>query len=359
VDPNTGVLSLLTNVAPMLTTDSVGISPLATPSGKFLYIQAFDQSGGAVNAIYCFSIAGIHGELTSLPGSPFIANNPTDPSLVIGLTPNGMVMDGQGRFFYLSDYDGTNGDLQATNAIRAYTINSTTGALQNGPILTSTSVAWLAVQAIDPASKYLYAMTLLSSSIAISVYAIDPTTLELTEVPGSPYPVINTPEGSEYSLKLFATPAGKFVYAFVNGSPGGLEVLAFSVDPGSGELTQVPGSPFTFGSPLGQALLHPSGKFVYVPTGADPEDAQMSVYPVDTTTGAIATMPVSSAPIDGDDGIVLFDPSGQIMVINDSTDTALSFTVGLSSGALTAATGSPFSVAQGWQSAVIATLPEN
>lgn len=362
VNPSTGVLSQLTDAAPNLSVESAGLHPLVTPFGEFLYIQGFDQNPAPpvppVNAIYCFSITGSKGELTSLPGSPSIATNLKDPGLFIGLMPTGIAMDGHGRFFYLSDYDGTNPSGQSINAIRAYTIDATSGALENGPILTSTSVAQLSVQAIDPASKYLYAATVLSDSLAISVYAIDPTTEVLTEVPGSPFFVINTTEGVEYNLSLFTSSSGNFLYAsvtnYTSGSPG---VFTFSVDPATGALAVVAGSPFSVGDGVAGTTLHPSGKFLYATETQNGAVAGLSVFAVDTTNGTIGTTPVSSVAISDYFGLSLIDPSGQVLVFNDSNNTALSFTVNGSTGSLTAAAGSPFGVASQWETAIIVKIP--
>jgi len=311
----------------------------------------------SVNAIYCFSIAGSEGQPTSLPGSPFIATNLYDPNSFIGLTPNGMTMDSQGRFFYLSDYDGINDSGQSINAIRAYTIDATSGALENGPVLTSTAVAQLSVQGIDPPSKYLYAATVLSSSLAISVYAIDITTQVLTEVPGSPFFVTNTYEGAPYNLSLLVSPTGNFVYASVTDiTDGGPGTFVFSVDPATGALAVVPGSPFSTGIYSSGAILHPNGKFLYATETANQAVAGVSVFAVDTTNGTIDTTPVSSVTASDYFGVNLIDPSGQVLVFNNSY-TASSFTIDGSTGLLTAATGSPFTVAPGWESAIIVKIP--
>lgn len=361
VSPSTGALSQLTDAAPNLSIENMGLHPVVTPSGKFLYVQGFDQSSVVtppVNAIYCFSITGSEGQLTSLPGSPFIATDLNDPSLFIGSMPNGMTIDGQGRFFYLSDSDGTNASGQSINAIRAYTINATGGALANGPILTSISVVWLSVQAIDPASKYLYAATEISSGLAIAVYAIDATTEVLTEVPGSPFYVTNSPEGVQYNLSLLVSPTGSFIYAtvtnFVYGGPG---TFVFSVDPATGTLTVVPGSPFSIGTYASGATLHPNGNFLYVTETTNQAVTGVSVFAVDSTNGPIDTTPVSFVTSADYFGLSLIDPSGQVLVLNDSYDTASTFTIDGSTGSLTAAAGSPFAVAPGWESAIIVKIP--
>lgn len=358
VNPGSGVLSGPTDAAPASVVENLGLHPLVTPSAKFLYVRGFDQDPNTqppvspVNAIYCFSITGVEGQLTSVPGSPFIASNLSDPSLFIGETPNGMVMDGQGRFLYLSDYDGVDASGQSTNSIRAYTIDATSGALQNGPVFTSTSVAWLSAQAIDSTNRYLYASTVLSNGVAISVYSIDASTETLTEIAGSPFLVRNTDPDQEYNLSIFAAPSSNFVYAIVINNYGDSGAYVFSADSTTGELTVVPGSPFSIGDPA-SAILHPSGKFLY----ATAPGTGISVFALDANSGAVSPTPVSTGPVSGYFGLTLVDPDGQVLLFNTSNDTASSFLINGSTGALTAVTGSPFTVAPGWESAIVVKIP--
>ena len=346
LDSGTGVLGPPTDAALNLPIESTGLHPVVTPSNEFLYVEGFDQSYFA-NAIYCFSVNGTNGQLTSLATSPFFVSELPNP--------NGMAMDGKGRFFYLSDFgDSFSASGQPTNSIRAYSIDPTTGALQNGPIFTSTSTYWLSAQAIDPTNSYLYAATVLpgTGSLDISVYSINPSTQALTEIPGSPFLVANTDPDQEYNLSLFTTPAGNFVYAVVINNYGNSEVIAFSADSGTGKLTLVPGSQFAIGN-VSSAMLHPSGQFLFTTTPG----SGITVFPVDTANGTIAATPASSVSIAGYFGQTLIDPSGQVLLFNDSYSTASSFAIDVSTGSLTPVAGSPYSVGPGWKTAIIVKAP--
>src|SRR6185312_11239528 len=91
----------------------------------------------------------------------------------------------------------------------------------------------------------------------ISAYTIDRGTGALTQVAGSPYATDTTP------ISVTVNPAGTFAYvANANGS----SVSAFSIDQATGALTQISGSPFSVGngnSPYG-ITVNPAGTVVYV-----------------------------------------------------------------------------------------------
>ncbi len=355
LNPTSGALGLPIDAASTSLIENTGLHPIVTPSGKFLYVQGFDQDPltsppvPPVNAIYCFAINGSNGELTNLPGSPFIASNLLDTSLFIGPEPNGIAMDGKGRFFYLSGFgDSFSVSGQPTNSIRAYSIDTTTGALQNGPVLTSTSTYSLSAQAIDPTNSYLYAATVLSGSIDVSVYSINSSTLALTEISGSPFLVANTDPGQEYNLSLFTTPSGNFLYAVVINNFGNSEVTVFSSDSVTGSLAPIAGSPFPIGD-VSTAMLHPSGRFLITVA----RGSAISVFAVDPMNGTVSVSPASSTTISSYAGQTLVDPSGQFLLFNDSYSTASSFSIDSSTGSLTLITGSPFSVEPGWETAII------
>jgi 6-phosphogluconolactonase len=141
--------------------------------------------------------------------------------------------------------------------------------------------------AVDPAANFLYAADFNSGSVY--VYSRDAATGALSSVSGSPFPEIGSPSNggpiainpagtflfhsnafgsiTSYSinsggvlaatsnpavsdcvqpLHLLVAPSGKFLYAANHGDPSGPEYCVYSIDPGSGALAAIPGSPFTF-----------------------------------------------------------------------------------------------------------------
>lgn len=351
LDPNTGELTAPIDAALNVITENMGISPVVTPAGKFLYIQGFDQGPTTqppvppVNAIYCFAITGEHGELSSLSGSPFIASNLLDPSLFIGPTVTGMAMDGEGKYFYLSDFGGTD------NSIRSYLIDAESGALSNGPILRSSSAAWY-VQGFDPTNRYLYAWTMDSGTLAVSVFAVDASTAALTEVPGSPFPLTTMNSTVEYNVTILPNASNGLVYVGVTTNNAGAEVYVFSADLSSGALMATPGSPYAIGNAV-KVLLHPSGMYLYA---IDPGTTTVAGYAIDSTTGAVSSTPVTSVGA-GYFGSTLIDPSGTVMVLESGYNSAMTFFVDSSTGVLKSVTGSPFTVAPQWETAIAVRIP--
>lgn len=81
------------------------------------------------------------------------------------------------------------------------------------------------------------------NSADLSAYAVDAGTGALTPIEGSPFATGYGPLG------VAIDPSGKFVYVANNGLSGKAgNISAFAINPLSGALTPVQGSPFTAGS---------------------------------------------------------------------------------------------------------------
>jgi len=118
----------------------------------------------------------------------------------------------------------------------------------------------------------------------VSAYAIDATTGALTPVSGSPFPAgLN-------SRSVAVDPTGHFAYV-VNGSSAldfSGSISAYTIDPETGALTQVPGSPVPVGGQPSSVAADPTGEFVYVAggPGAGPRGG-VSGYRIDKKSGAL------------------------------------------------------------------------
>jgi 6-phosphogluconolactonase (cycloisomerase 2 family) len=133
---------------------------------------------------------------------------------------------------------------------------------------------------------------------------------------------------------------GKFLYC-ASSNPD--EVLAFAIDPASGALTAVSGSPFHAGiNPFGLAL-NPAGDQLYV---ANAGSADVSVYTVNPTSGTLTEVAGSPFATGGGQEIsgVAVSPDGKtVYVANFGSTNVSALTVG-SGGALSPVAGSPFAV---------------
>jgi 6-phosphogluconolactonase (cycloisomerase 2 family) len=160
---------------------------------------------------------------------------------------------------------------------------------------------------------------------AMGVFSVNPSTGALSPVAGSPFPsrsggVAFSPDG-----RLLATP--------ITG------VGVFSVDPSTGALSAVPGSPF--GTEAGAVAFSPSGDLLATITAAD----SVSVFSVDPTTGAltaVAGSPFSTGPRSEAESVA-FSPDGRLLATaNLNAGTLSVFWVTPSIGTLTPVMGSPF-----------------
>lgn len=120
----------------------------------------------------------------------------------------------------------------------------------------------------------------------VSVYQVNTTTGVFTEIVGSPFDTDGT---SSYFVAYSPIVAGNVFAAIPNYSSDTITI--YSVNPTTGALTQVPTSPFPAGAgpyPLAFSPLLPGGLFAAV---ANYNDETISVYSVDPTTGAFTLVP--------------------------------------------------------------------
>jgi len=134
------------------------------------------------------------------------------------------------------------------------------------------------------------------------------------------------------------TQAGRFAYV-VNMTAN--TISAYSIDAGTGALTQIAGSPFaSTGTTPVAAVVDPNGSFLYV---ANNGSNNISVYSIDDSSGALTS---AGEPIDAGNGpfAILVDPADQFLYVANTTDNTISvFAVNGSSGVPSAISGSPFS----------------
>lgn len=195
---------------------------------------------------------------------------------------------------------------------------------------------------IHPNGKFLYSATRTVDTAPI--YRIDPKTGWLSETPGSHF---DTRLRSPFSYGFH--PSGKFLY--VAGRGGG--IAGFHVNPETGDLGYVPGSPFKSGERTRCLTVHPSGKFVYA-SNAYTND--ISAYRIDQKTGTLIQLPSSpfaageAGPfddtykkmpdvIDNKGGMPYYiasHPSGKFIYVTNSASASISvFRVNETSGDLT------------------------
>lgn len=164
----------------------------------------------------------------------------------------------------------------------------------------------------------------------ISAYTIDPASGILTEIAGSPF------SAGVNSHSLAVDPTGQFLYVANHESN---DVSAYTIDGTSGVLTPISGSPFAAGSGPHSVTVDPSGQFVYV---ANDLSSNVSAYAIDRTSGTLTE--ISGSPFAAGAGphAVVVDPSGQfVYVANHDSNNISAYTIRWGGG-LTSINGSPF-----------------
>ena len=353
LNPTSGALSNFQNAVNVpaiefgpLNMDSYQTSIFFSAGAKYIYaggtkLDINPSTGASSYGIYGFSIPGAQGQLAPITSGGMF--NPKTP--FGGFT--GLTMDGLGRYLYTSD---SNGYLQH---IREFTVGAG-GALEEGPILSTSSVGWT-LQAADPTGKYIYAWSndYNSGNIGLSVFSVDSSTGALTEIAGSPFLVATasstslvSPSAQFIGGSITFHPSGKFLYAsfwnysLAENAPTYViddYIYTFSIDPVTGALSTVPGPPiFLPNVSLNQIVMHPNGKFLYASSQlTNVSSPGILMFPIDGTSGAATATPVSVGTGKTYYSQLLIDPSSSVLVgIGSTID---SFTINSSTGLLTAA----------------------
>ena len=282
---------------------------LATPlRAQFVYVANF--SGNSVSA---YSISSNGALIQNVPGSPFAA----------GTAPFSVAIDPTGKFVYVANI--------LANNVSAYSISSN-GALtqvSGSPFKTGIEPASVAV---DPTGKFAYVAN--ANDSTVSAYSIGPTGA-LTPVPGPPVATGQTP------VSVAVDPTSKFVFVYVVNQQSS-NVSAFSIDPTTGALTALTGSPFgsllDFGLAPNSIAVDPTGQFAYV---VDEDESAVSGFRIDPATGNLGEplfhLETGAIPVS-----ITVDPTDKFAYVANSEDNTVSGYTIDSNGALTPVPGSAF-----------------
>jgi 6-phosphogluconolactonase len=245
---------------------------------------------------------------------------------------NGLAVDPSGTFAYAT--------LDSGNQVTGYAINGSTGSLTAiaGSTLNGGGVNPLDIT-VDPSGHFVY---MANYDGGISAFTRNSVTGGLTAVSGSPFPTAPNIDPHLYPGvdSVTVDPTGKFVYAAI---AGGQDVSAFVIDSSTGALTTIPGSPFPASNFPTTVRVDPSGRYAYVANAAY---NSISAYSINSSTGAltpIAGSPFPSGGADGGSGGLAVDPSGRFVYFTNGGVYSISvLSIDSSTGALTAISGSPF-----------------
>jgi 6-phosphogluconolactonase (cycloisomerase 2 family) len=308
-------------------------------NGLIAQISASDVASAGTAAVTVFNPGAGGGSSNALT---FTINSGA-------VAPQSIAVDPAGKFAYVAS-GGCGGDASM------YTINPTTGALAFiGPPV-PTNDEFTDSMTVDPSGKFAYVAS--SGDVwdidfgSVVAYTINPTTGALTSTTGgiTGTGVNGTPE---FFNSVAVDPSGKFAYAadggaFPAGSFGGdSSVSMYTINSTTGALTFT--GMIAAGSGPDSVAVDPAGKFAYV---ANFDSNDVSMYTIDATSGALAsigTIAAGPGPVS-----VAVDPAGKFVYVANwryDTEGSISmYTIDATTGALTfigsiAAGTSAFSVA--------------
>jgi 6-phosphogluconolactonase (cycloisomerase 2 family) len=144
----------------------------------------------------------------------------------------------------------------------------------------------------------------------ISGFSVDPASGTLTAVPGSPF--VPSQPGSVVGFSIH--PSGNFLYAASGLAANG--ILAWSIDPNSGALSPLPDSPFATGAKLFGGTFDSAGQFFYVSAGTS---GGIDGFSVDSHTGLLSLLPGSPFLPSSVFGEPVIEPSGHFLFAGSHT----------------------------------------
>jgi 6-phosphogluconolactonase len=214
------------------------------------------------------------------------------------------------------------------NTVSAYAINPTTGVLSTTAGTAQPTGAQPYSVSVDPAGRYTYVAN--HSSNNISVYSIASSTGALTAIDanGAVTGTQSTIAAGTYPISVTVHPSGKFAYV-VNESSANISV--YSVDTTTGALSAIdadsaPGTQATIatGTRPFAVTIDPLGKFAYVANYGDGSTAStISAYTINQTSGALTAL----APVAAGTGpsSIAIDPTGKFAVVANKVSDNLIF----------------------------------
>ena len=168
----------------------------------------------------------------------------------------------------------------------------------------------------------------------------------LIQVPGSPYPTGGVGGGGGYIAATKIMVVGTFLYATNDSTRN---VSGFSIDPHTGSLTPVPGSPFSTGGRVAygsSVAATVDGQFLYV---VSDRSADIRIFRIDPDNGRLTGIgePVRlPGPVDSANSMKVSSDGRwlALTLILPSPGSVAMFAIDAETGGLTAVEGSPFLV---------------
>lgn len=283
------------------TAPSGGGGALIVVGGKYLYGTFYGT--GLFSQVYGWTI-NTDGSLTAISGSPFTVNNWTGGIL------GRFATNPSGTLLFMTDP----GAVQGTSTVHMFQVG-TGGVLTepNSPVLLPFSPGTMAM---DGLGKYLYVLGILGTGAGTSIgaYSVG-TNGALTAVAGSPF--------AFPMAQVAGDASGQYLIGTTGNNPtSDAHLYVFSISQSgttAGALTQVTGSPFaTLYSPLDIAVQPKGGELIYSFSQGQTAPNPIEAYQINTSTGALT--PATGSPFSSDIAdLGQFDQSGVYLFAQDLT----------------------------------------
>ena len=304
VNASTGLLEPLN--APSIKSGEHPYQALISPDQEFLYVANRGRADGACGNgcnVSGFAIDQINGALSELQGSPVPA----------GSGPVALAMHPSGKFLYVVNV--------ISNDLYVYARAEDGRLSRFGPAIPVGRHPFYVT--VSRSGRFLYVSN--QDDATISGFAIDDLG-HLRPVPGSPFRtglrpravVIDPRDRFTYVVNHGVNPyldknaACSGTFAHVQGT--GCTISVFAVEPATGSLTEIKGSPFDSGgtNPV-SATIDSYGRYLFV---GNFTSGNISVFHIDDETGSLQS--IAGSPFPSVDGpiSVAFDSGGFLYVVN-------------------------------------------
>lgn len=278
-----GALSLLAGSPYAAATGQSAFASVVDPTGRFVYYANYNNAGpGSVSG---YRLDALDGHLVPMPGSPFAAGNGT----------SAITIDPSGRFIYaVNSY---------SNTVSAYAIDRIYGGLTRLDADASTA----GIQdfpsgpspyrvAAHPSGKFLYVTN--DNNSTVSIFAIASTTGALTRIDAD----AGTAGVQDFPVTRASAvaihPSGRYIYFTQIGNIN--RVLVYTIDGSTGLMTSTGTFQPTGTNPV-DISIDAAGSYAYVSNRGSND---VSVYQIDPATGALTAVAGSPFPMAGATGPV-------------------------------------------------------
>ena len=254
------------------------------------------------------------------------------PNFPVGSNPSAMKPHTSGDFLYITDFSGNDVtllDINAGNGNLSVPVSISIVNPTNPTNIFATDKAPVSL-VMSPTAPFLFTANQTGGNV--TAFTVDPGTGSLNVVSGSPFAIVPGSHPSSIAI----SPKGDFLFV-ANGAEGTIAV--FNIN-GNGVLAQA-GLPTSVGAgatPTSIAVDH-SGRFLYV---TDPAHNAIAGFAIQTG-GALT--PINGSPFAaGAAPIGLgIDPQGALLyAANSGSNSVSAYAIDTGTGALGAVTGSPF-----------------